>query len=209
MSATSARDQSARVAAVDPAAALRIARTIGDAWYRCQALAIAAWHAVEPKGFHAIIAEALESGWSIDDPNRAATVVAWPVAALAGRRFDERGANGRTDRELARCLARVGDTVSTLDKPARRGDALLMHVHALSPSQARLRASVLSRLVKECLDPANGKGERQLEEAALVVAGDDPVRAIELAAHLREARRARTVERIEPRGEGLGPRRFF
>jgi hypothetical protein len=93
--------------------------------------------------------------------------------------------------------------------PVSRADALLLHVHALSSPLPELRGEVLALLVKECRDPANWKRQRQLEEAALVIAPDDPKTALDLAAPLDEGRRHRAIARIEGQSAGLGPRPFF
>ena len=209
MSATQERDQAARVARTDIAAALRIARNIRDPWFRCQALAHGAWHETDQKPFFGPLTESLESGWSINNPNRAVTAIAWPVAALARRSFPGPDAKGRTNRVLRTVIARLARVVTEDPSPVSRADALLLHVHALSPTWSELRGTVLGLLLKECRDPANRKRDRQLEEAALVIADDDPATALALTSSLDESRRCRTIARIEARSEGLGPRPFF
>lgn len=197
------------MAGSDEASALRIARKIGDPWFRCQALAHVAWHTADCTRFLALVSESLESGWSIQDPNRSVTVIAWPVAALARRSYPGPDAMERSDRALRQVVTRLTKVISGEPNPASRADALLSHVHALSPSRPELRQGILGLLVKECQDPANRKRQRQLEEAALAVAPDDPDAARGLTALLDENRRRRTTARIEGRWEGLGPRRFF
>jgi hypothetical protein len=209
MSATQERDQAARIAGGDNASALRIARNIGDPWFRCQALAHVAWHTADSKRFFALVAESLESGWSIQNPIRSVMVIAWPAAALARRSYPGPDAMGRSDRELREVVARLTKAISGEPGPASRADALLLHIHALSPSRPELRKGILGLLVKECRDPANRKWQRQLEEAAQVIVPDDPGAALGLTALLNESRRRRTTARIEGRWEGLGPRKFF
>lgn len=209
MSATQERDQAARIAGSDNASALRIARNIGDPWFRCQALAHVAWHTTDHRRFFALVAESLESGWSIQNPNRSVTAIAWPVAALAGRSYPGSDAMERSDRELREVIARLTKAIAEEPSPGSRADALLLHVHALSPSRPELRSGVLGLLVKECRDPANWKRQRQLVVAALAIAPDDPGAALALISSLDEGRRRRTVARIEEESEGLGPRRFF
>ena len=198
-----------RIAGSDNASALRIAREIDDPWFRCQALAYVAWHITDLKGFLGVVAESLESGWSIKNPNRLVSVIAWPVAALAKRSYPGSDAVARSDRKLRDVIARLTKDIAGEPSAASRADALLLHVHALSPSRPELRKGVLGLLVKACRDPANRKGQRQLEEAALVIAPDDPDAAQALTALLDENRRRQTTARIEGRWEGLGPRRFF
>jgi hypothetical protein len=209
MSATQERDRAARIAISDDASALRIARNIGDPWFRCQALAHVAWHAADQKRFFGIVAESLEGGWSIENPNRSVTVIAWPVAALARRSHPRPDARERSDRALREVIAKLTKTIAQEPSPASRADALLLHVHALSPSRPGFRKSILDLLMKECRDPANRKRQRQLEEAALVIADDDPDVALGLAMSLDEGRRRRTIAKIEDRSDVLGPRPFF
>ncbi len=205
MSATQERDQAARIAAADLDQAVQIANNIGEPWFRCQAQALAAWYESQPDRFLGLIDKSLESGWSITDPNRSATVVAWPVAALANRRFHDLEIRARIDHELETVIAKVAEVITREPSPVSRADALLTHIHALSPARTRLRAEVLDLLVKECANPANWKRERQIEEAALVVAGDDQAAAIDLASSLKETRKLRTIARIEARSEWIGP----
>ncbi|WP_165246214.1 hypothetical protein [Paludisphaera soli] len=208
MSATNDRDHAARMAGWNNDQALRIARNIGDPWYRCQALSSVARHAPDPKTFLSLIADSLEDGWSVEGANRSVTVVAWPVAALANRSDPGREASERIDRVLLEAVARVIRTIVEEPSPASRADALLFHVHALSPTRRELRDRVLAPFLKDCRDAANRKRRRQLERAALVIAPDDPDAALRLAASLDENRRRRTIEKIEGKAEGLGPRRF-
>jgi len=198
----------ARIAGSDGASALRIARNIGDPWFRCQALAHVAWHATDHRRFIALIVESLKSGWSIQNPNRSVTVIAWPVAALARRSYPGPDARERGAGILRGGIARLTEVIAKEPSPASRADALLLHIHA-SPSRPKLRKGVLGLLVKECRAPANRKRQRQLEEAALVIAADDPDEALELAVLLDEDRRRRATAKIEGQGEGLGARRFF
>ena len=209
MSATEERDQVYRIASTDIARALRLARTIGDPWFRCQSLAFVAWHTAGHESFLCFLAESVESGWSIKDPNRAVTVNAWPVAALARRQFPDPAAMKRNARELRSILARMTKVLAKEPSPASRADALLIHVHALSPCRPEARKEVLALLARECKNPANGKRQRQLEEAALVIAPDDPDTALGLSATLDEGRKRRTIAKIEARSALLGARSFF
>lgn len=209
MQATQDRDRAARIAITDVKSALRIARDISDPWFRCQALASVAWRVDAEKPFFGIIDESLESGWSIKIPNRAATVVAWPVAALARHTLSGPGARERTRSMLRAALDQLRKVVAEEPSPISRADALLIHVHALSPSWPELRKGIIDLFMKECRDPADRKRQRQIEEAALVIARDDSGTALTLASSLDESRRRRTVARIEQKTMVLGPRTFF
>jgi hypothetical protein len=198
-----------RIARSDNASALRIAQNIDDPWFRCQALAYVAWNLADHKRFLRVVAESLESGWSIGDPNRSVTVIAWPVAALARRNYSRPDAMERSTGILRDVIARLTGVIAKEPNPASRADALLLHVHALSPSRRELRKGLLGLLVKECRDATNRKRQRQLEEAAMAIAPDDLDTALGLIASLDENRKRRTTVRIEAQGEGLGPRQFF
>jgi hypothetical protein len=209
MSATQERNQVARIAGSDNAAALRIARNIDDPWFRCQALAHVAWNTADHKRFLGLVAESVESGWSIRDANRSVTVIAWPVAALARRRYSRPDAMKRSINILREVIAQLTGVIAKEPNPASRADALVLHVHALSPFRPDLRKGLLGLLMKECRDPTNRKRQRQLEEAAMAIAPDDLDAALGLIASLDENRKRRTTARLEAQWEGLGPRQFF
>jgi len=118
-------------------------------------------------------------------------------------------ATGRNDRELRSVLPRLLRIIGDEPNPASRADALLMLIHALSPSTPELRAGVLGLLAKECRDPSNRKRRRQIESAAMVVAADDPVAARELVGLLEHGPKQRAIVRIRDHPEILGPRHFF
>ncbi len=209
MSASSQRDQVGRIAPTDLGAAAHLAATIADPWYRCQALACVAWHAASHKDFLTFVTRSVESSRAIVIPNRAVTVAAWPVAALSNRQFPDRSAMARNEAELRRIVPELLGVIAGEPNSASRADALLTLVHALSPNRPGLRTEVLGALRRACGMPENRKRQRQLEQAALVVAPDDPETALVIASSLDESRRRRMVERIESRWEGLGPREFF
>jgi hypothetical protein len=209
MSATQERNQVARIAGSDNASALRIARNIDDPWFRCQALAYVAWHTADQKRFLRLVAESLESGWSIRDANRSVTVIAWPVAALARRNYPRPDAMERSAGILREVIARLTGVIAKEPNPASRADALVLHVHALSPSRRELRKGLLGLLMKECRDATNRKRQRQLEEAAMAIAPDDVDAALGLIVSLDENRKRLSTARIEAQWEGLGPRQFF
>src|SRR5262249_7983449 len=125
MSATSERDQVHRIASTDIESALRIATNIGDPWFRCQALAFVAWHTADHKSFLVRVAESLNSAWAIGTPNRTVTVAAWPVAALARRRFSSPDVIHANDRQLGAALSRLTKRIADEPNSSSRADALL------------------------------------------------------------------------------------
>ena len=93
----------------------------------------------------------------------------------------------RNDRELGAAVARLTKFIADEPNPASRADALLMLINALSPFKPELRKNLLGLLLKECRDPGEPKRQRQLEAAALVIAGDDPDAAHSWPVCLRKA----------------------
>ena len=209
MSAKSESDRFARLANNELDTAIRIARLMSDPWLRCRALALVAWHTHEWKRFRKLIAESFDAASQIEDPNRAVTVAAWPLAALARRQVESTGAAKRYDREIRSILPRLMKTLGDDANSVSRADALLTLVHAVSPFKPAFRMELLALLIKECKNARNWKAQRQLEEAALVVAGDDLATAHKLIELLKESRKQRIIARIADHPEVLGPRAFF
>jgi len=76
------RAQVTRIAETDPKAALKLARKISHAWYRCQALTAAA-ERLNGKEQMVALSAALAAAKEQDEPNRVVTVASWPVGVLA------------------------------------------------------------------------------------------------------------------------------
>src|SRR5262245_59478830 len=80
--ATQQRNRVAGIARATPLAALSLARSIEDPWFRCQALSIAAAHVPDTRSHQLAIDDAFSAANELGDPNRVVTVSSWPVKAL-------------------------------------------------------------------------------------------------------------------------------
>ena len=84
-SPTELRDQAARLAPEDPAAAAKIARSIDDPWFRTQALAWACRYAPANHEAKRLAREAIETAADAEDAYRQVAPCAWPLRALIER----------------------------------------------------------------------------------------------------------------------------
>src|SRR5437763_220062 len=80
---TQQRDYSADLAKQQPDRALQVARGIEDPWFRCQALSHVARYLVSEAERNDVLTEAFLAGSKLSEPNRVATVSAWPLKVLA------------------------------------------------------------------------------------------------------------------------------
>ena len=134
-----------------------------------------AWHITDLKGFLGVVAESLESGWSIKNPNRLVSVIAWPVAALAKRSYPGL-TRCRSGRKLRDVIARLTKDIAGEPGAASRADALLLHVHALSPSRPE-KGKRCARTAREGVPrPGESEGAASARGVGLVIAPDDPGR---------------------------------
>jgi hypothetical protein len=95
------RSRACELAVTDPPRALRIARSIPDAWYRCQALTEIAQHASAER-FEPLFLEAVIAAQAAPDVYQTVAVMGWPLMAAI-----DRGRADLAERELAGVLARV------------------------------------------------------------------------------------------------------
>jgi hypothetical protein len=95
------------LAPTDPARALKLARSIGEPWYRCQALSYAALHHAEPHGKEHIIDKAVDAAL-MSGTEPVGHRCAWPIKVLA--------MSGRVDR-VAREADRLLELIQT--EPSR------------------------------------------------------------------------------------------
>src|SRR5947209_2190248 len=106
-SATQQRDYSANLAKQQPDRALQVARGIEDPWFRCQALSHVARYLVPEAERNDVLTEAFLAGSKLSEPNRVATVSAWPLKVLALTSQSSR-LEAERDRVLAECLNTCG-----------------------------------------------------------------------------------------------------
>src|SRR6266850_3077463 len=169
-SGTQQRDHVASIAATQPERALELAREIDDAWFRCQALSIAAVQISDQRTRDQAIADAFTSANDLREPNRVVTVSSWPVKALALT-----GNIARVSSETGRLLK----IISTEESPVRRADALRYLLGGVSVAPRDVVARVANEFAAACLAPLengkpNKKGESLLEECLPAVAQIDP-----------------------------------
>lgn len=189
---TDQRNRVAAIAATNSSEALRLARSIADPWFRCQALSIAAVHLTDRRARTTAIVEALRSANELDEPNRVVTVSAWPIKALALS-----GDARRLETETARLLG----IISTEHSPVRRLDALRMLLGAVIALQPKLARTVAQEFAAACLAPLengkrNRKGESRLEECLPAIARLDSEWAERLRAQLPSDRSDRAAKAI-------------
>lgn len=160
VSGTTQRDLVANIARGDLECALRLARTIDDPWFRCQALSVAAIELASADRFRSAIAEAFAAAEQLREANRVVTASSWPLKALALRKE-----KARLTAETRRLLALAG----TESSPVRRADALRMVFGATITAEREVVVPVLEALVSACLEPLR-EGKRNRKGESLLVA---------------------------------------
>lgn len=199
VSPTKARDSAIGLAKTDTTAALALARTIDDPWFRSQALAWIARFASEAD-FPPILSEGRESSWAAGDKYKIVGSSAWRVRAVIER--GNTSAAAAEMPELLRCAAEISHPVSRLE-------ALFLLFESVFEADG-CRRLVLDALIDACQVAKSWKSGDRLREAAVVLAfagyqGDvDQV----LAAMSEGKYRRQALERIG-RGQRREPRRFF
>jgi hypothetical protein len=172
----------ARIAPKDPARALELARSINEAWYRCQALSSAALHHPDSRTRARVIDEALDAALKSGEPNRVVTVSAWPIKVLA--------MEGRLDR-IAKEVDRLLNLIRTEPSPVRRADALKYLFGAVVLGKRDPAIRVIEALASACLQPLesgrrNRKGESLLADCLPAIARIDGRMAAEALARLSQ-----------------------
>ena len=199
MHPTAARNRVTQLAPTDFDAALTLARTIKDPWFRCQSLADAARHGPE-RAVLKIIGESLSAAWEANDPYKTVAVVGWPLRALIER---DRAA------QVEELLPQILDHAQTIAHPVSRLEALFTLWNAIYPLGGELRQRVQGALVVACQAAKSWKAGDRLAYAAQILAGDKLEEAMTLVALLREGRvKRRTLRKIEA-GKFEAVRRFF
>ena len=192
MTDSTLRDQVARQARTDPAAALTLARQIPDPWYRTQALAWVARFSPD-QAVLPIAAESLHSAASGHDTYQQLAATAWPLRALI-----ERGHHQTAARELQKILARE----SSITPPSSRSQALFLMLQAVFALGSEVRSDLALRLHRIQADAGHWRTRRNLLDAlAMLTAVGDPA-ATRIASQLpakEQARIATDAATAEPR----------
>ena len=186
---TQQRNRVAAIAKTKPDEALKLARSIDDPWFRCQALSIAAVHVPNRRARKVAIDDAFSAANELDEPNRVVTVSSWPVKALAMA-----GEMASVSSEVARLL----QVVSTESSPVRRADALRYLLGSVSSAPTGVASRVAREFAAACLVPLrsgkrNSKGESNLETCLPGIARIDSAFAQSLLARLPPTRSERTA----------------
>jgi hypothetical protein len=168
---TTARDEAQRLAKIDTNAALSVARTIQDAWYKAQALAWVGFFC-KSGGFRNILEEARIASWSLIDPYRIVGSSAWRLRA-----WIERGESGAASGELPDLLVQA----EAIEHPVSRLEALTLLLAAVNDlDEARQR--VLDAQIKAAAVAQSWRSGARLRDSAIMLAwaryGDDAARVV-------------------------------
>jgi hypothetical protein len=175
------------------------ARKVPEPWFRCQALAGVARHA--PAGDVLRVAnEAVKAAMLGSDAYRQVAVCAWPLRALLER--------GKVERAV-RLAGELGEQSRKIEHPVSRVEALFLVVQAGWPLPPATRDVLVGVLVAACAAANSWKAGRAIGHIALMLAGEDPARAIQLATSMPESRYRRDTLRRLAVGEATAPRDFF
>jgi hypothetical protein len=146
------RNRVTAMARAKPDEALKLARSIDDPWFRCQALGIAAVHVPDRHSRKVAIDDAFSAANELDEPTRVVTVSSWPVKALALA-----GLMASVSAEVARLL----QVVATESSPVRRADALRYLLGSVSIAPTDVANRVAREFAAACLAPLqSGKRNR-------------------------------------------------
>jgi hypothetical protein len=199
MTPTTARDRATRLAVSDHEAALRAARSVGDPWFACQALASVARFAPHDQ-FDAIVDEAFQVGRRANDHYQIVGSAAWPLRALVER--------GRVER-LAPILPELLCFAPRIETLASRSEALLLIYQAVFPAGRQWWLSVLQELARASHPAIHWRQARSVRDAVLMAASEDPEFARDFCRGVRNDRARAQIERGLSRSEYLSPRPFF
>lgn len=89
---------------------------INDDWYRCQALAMVAWHTKAKPRFQKIAKEAFKAAARLTNPNRRISCSAWIIRAIAKR----------GDIDLSETVEECLIDIRKEENPVSRADALFL-----------------------------------------------------------------------------------
>ena len=192
------RQETWKIAQTNVDEAYSFAMAITDDWYRCQALAMVAWHTKSKPRFKKITKDAFKAASNLTNPNRRVSCSAWIIRAISKR----------GDIDLTETVEECLTDIRKEENPVRRSDGLLLLYEAIY-SLPELRKLVFDLLWSSIDEINSWKKERLLGDLALVVATDDGDRAVDIANRItKNSIKRRTLEYIESR-TWLGPHKFF
>lgn len=189
-------DRLARNPATWPAA-LDLARTIDDPWFRCQALTTAAETAPDASTTRTLLEEAFAAAYQQAEPNRAVTVASWPLRALG--QLDDRQ---WLERELDHALT----CIAAEPHPTRRADAQLALLTALPAAASDLIRRTADALLTTCGAGHGWRRNRILRDAALHLSANgfhpESDRCVDQVEDPRVQRQAQAWRRPRPAADG-------
>jgi len=162
VSATSERDRAADLAKADPVSAARIARDIGDPWFRAQALSwVLRFSHDDVKN---IASDAADSAARCVDDYKRSAVRAWEIAALA-----ERGMADEACESLKEALAVAWNA----EPPASRCESLFLLLQAAFSIKSEEARKVFDLLRSSgSQDDAHWRCRRAIRDAEKIFAGE-------------------------------------
>ncbi len=193
------KQQLARLAASDPQVALKVARALDDPWTACQTLGWVARFAPEAC-VEAIVDEAIRAGRRAEDPYRIVGSAAWPLRALVER--------GRMDR-LESVRPGVMSFALRIVSHASRSEAIFLIYQAVFPAGRRYWLTVFQELALASQPAIHWRQTRNIRDAVLMAAKEDPDFARDFRRDLRNARAKAQIERRLALAEYRSPRVFF
>ena len=199
MTPTIAREKAIKLATSDTEVALDVARSVGDPWYACQALAWVARFAPDDR-FTAIVDEAFAVGRQAEDPYQIVGSAAWPLRALVER--------GHTER-LASILPELLNLAMRIESPASRSEALKLVYEAIFPAGRRSWLSVLDVLARATYPAIHWRQSRNIRDAVLMAASEDPVFARDFCRGIGNDKAKDQIQRRLAVSQFATPRPFF
>ncbi len=188
MAETLLRAKAAQLAQTDTAAALKVARSIKEPWYRVQALSSIAAYAsgreVEP-----LVREALKAALSARDNYQKVAVSAWPLNVLVQR---------RKTRLAAETLASLQSAVAGLINLANRSDALMLLRGAALALGSEYTESLDNSIIDCAAQPSSWRCDRNAVSIIEATARTDKASALRMLNRLPDNKwRRRTFRRLE------------
>jgi len=201
MNPTAARQLCIDLAQNEPQRSLKVARSIDEPWFRCQALASTAryWPG---DGYAPILEEALAAARSQINLYKLVAVQAWPLRA-----YLERNNSGPVSAHLTQATG----ASQGIENRGGRSEALFMLFQAARPYDTDLWRPVFWMLVDAAEPSISWRQGRSVQYAAEMVFSDHPELIGEMTRQLSDPRNLAAVSRVVNRADAqqASPRPFF
>jgi hypothetical protein len=186
---TQLRDQAASIAATNPAGALEIARRIGDAWFRCQALAHAALHWPEPAQRIKIIDESFEAAENCRTDYKRVAVAVWPLKVVV------------LTHEEKRYRARIGvmlEQAKAIENPISCVHAIEQILGAIHGAPKEMVGAVLAEFETACHKIRSWKVDWAIQHVAVCYFAHAPDQMLKLVESMASKRiQRKTLKDLE------------